>query len=99
MACQNCKKIRDAVLHGRMAEALDITVEGLRVMIGIDAGADHRTEVNEPGVLDQSIPDLTAHLETVTDAETLDALLSAEIAGKSRAGAIAAIEARRDALA
>lgn len=46
MACPECearrKKLRDAILHGKMAEAMDITVEGLRVMIGIDAGADHR---------------------------------------------------------
>lgn len=46
MACRDCeirrKRLRDAIMHGRMAEALDMTVEGLRVMIGIDAGADHR---------------------------------------------------------
>jgi len=51
MACVDCelrrKRLRDAIMHGRMAEALDVTVEGLRVMIGIDAGADHRKEASE----------------------------------------------------
>lgn len=51
MACKDCeerrKRLRDAIMHGKMAEALDITVEGLRVMIGIDAGADHRKEAAE----------------------------------------------------
>ncbi len=46
MGCKDCaerrKNLRDAILHGEMAKARDITVEGLRVMIGIDAGADHR---------------------------------------------------------
>lgn len=46
MACKDCeerrKRLRDAIMHGKMADALDITVEGLRVMIGVDAGADHR---------------------------------------------------------
>lgn len=48
MACKDCaerrKNLRDAIMHGKMAEALDITVEGLRAMIRIDAGADHRTD-------------------------------------------------------
>lgn len=52
----------------------------------------------EPGPLDQSVEKLTAHLETVTDADDVERLLNAEKAGKSRQGAIAALEARRDAL-
>lgn len=48
MACKDCevrrKRLRDAIMHGRMAEALDVTVEGLRVMIGIDAESDHRKD-------------------------------------------------------
>ncbi|WP_311271042.1 hypothetical protein [Sphingobium sp. WCS2017Hpa-17] len=51
MSCKDCaekrKRLRDAIMHGKMAEALDVTVEGLRAMIGIDAGADHRKEVAE----------------------------------------------------
>lgn len=34
MACAHCKKIRDAILHGRMAEAAGISVEALREKIG-----------------------------------------------------------------
>jgi len=53
MTCKDCderrKSLRDAIMHGKMAEAMDITVEGLRVMIGIDAGADHRKEATEAG--------------------------------------------------
>lgn len=48
MACPDCeirrKRLRDAIMHGKMADAMDITVEGLRVMIGIDAAADHRRD-------------------------------------------------------
>ena len=54
MSCPDCearrKKLRDAIMHGKMAEALDMTVEGLRVMIGIDAGADHRKEAEKAAV-------------------------------------------------
>jgi hypothetical protein len=53
---------------------------------------------SEPGPLDQSVEKLTAYLETVTDADEVERLLTAEKAGKSRAGAITALEARRDAL-
>jgi len=60
MVCVDCearrKALRDALLHGKMAEALDITVEGLRVMIGIDAGADHRKEAAEKPVADPIDP-------------------------------------------
>lgn len=34
MACQNCHKIRAAILHGRMAEAAGLTVDALREKIG-----------------------------------------------------------------
>ena len=48
MACEKCeqqrKKLRDAIMRGKLSEVVDVTVEGLRVMIGIDAGADHRKE-------------------------------------------------------
>lgn len=52
----------------------------------------------EPGPLDGSVDDLAAHLATVTDADEVQRLLDAETAGKSRKGAIAALEARRDEL-
>lgn len=74
MACQNCKKIRDALLHGKMAEAAgltvdklretfgikvvheDITVEGLRSNVLIDAGADHRKEAKKATVTPKADP-------------------------------------------
>jgi len=34
MACKHCQEIRDAILHGRMAEAAGLTVEKLRESIG-----------------------------------------------------------------
>jgi hypothetical protein len=52
----------------------------------------------EPGPLDKSVPDLTAHLETVTDEAEIDKLIDAEKAGKSRVGALAALDARKAVL-
>jgi hypothetical protein len=52
----------------------------------------------EPGPLDRSIPELEKHLEGVTDADEVQRLIDAETAGKSRSGALAVLEARRDAL-
>ena len=37
MACQNCRKIRDLILHGKMAEAAGLSVEALREKFGIKA--------------------------------------------------------------
>lgn len=45
------------------------------------------------GVLDQSIADLRAALSQIKDVDRLRALLAAEQAGKTRKGAITAIEA------
>lgn len=39
MACQNCNKIRTALLHGKMAEAVGLTVDALRESIGWKAPA------------------------------------------------------------
>lgn len=54
--------------------------------------------LSDPGPLDKSIPDLTVYLETVSDVGTIDALIAAEKGGKSRNGAIDALEARKAAL-
>lgn len=53
---------------------------------------------SEPGPLDQSIDKLTEYLAGVNDADEVQKLLDDETAGKSRAGAISALEARRDEL-
>lgn len=34
MACVNCNKIRTALLHGKMADAVGLTVDALREKIG-----------------------------------------------------------------
>lgn len=52
----------------------------------------------DPGPLDGSIPDLTAYLETVGDVGAIEALIEAEKGGKSRSGALEALEARKTAL-
>lgn len=55
-------------------------------------------KAGEPGPLDQSVDKLTAYLDGVTDADEVQKLIDAETAGKSRRGAVDALEARRDAL-
>jgi hypothetical protein len=61
-----------------------------------DDGSD---EGGEPGPLDGSVEDLTAYLSGVDDAAAVDELIAAETGGKSRKGALAALEARRAELA
>lgn len=34
MACKNCQTIRDLILHGKMADAMGLTVDTLREKIG-----------------------------------------------------------------
>lgn len=52
MACKDCeerrKRLRDAIMHGKMAEAMDITVGGLREMIGIKADPSDGADDGEP---------------------------------------------------
>lgn len=52
----------------------------------------------EPSLLDQSIQALTAALEGVDSVELIDALIADETGGKTRTGALAALEARKAAL-
>lgn len=77
-------------------EPVEVTVEGLRTTLLIDAETDHRLAAASP--LELSIPDLTDYLETVTDPAVIEALIEAEKAGKNRGGAVAALEDRRDEL-
>lgn len=64
----------------------------------IDGKTDATDAPKEPGPLDGSVDDLTAHLATMDDADEVQKLIDAETAGKSRKGALAALEARRDEL-
>lgn len=97
MACVECeerrRKLREAVLRGKIAEAAGHAVAGLREMVAPKGPASA-----EPGPLDQSIPDLTAYLADVDDVEYIDALIDAETDGKTRVGALEALNARRDEL-
>lgn len=52
----------------------------------------------EPGPLDGSIDELVAHLATLDDVDEAQKLVDAEKAGKSRKGALAALDARLDEL-
>lgn len=55
---------------------------------------DERPAANDPSVLDGSIPALMEALSGITDVKELERLLAMEHAGKTRKGAIAALEAR-----
>lgn len=57
-------------------------------------GSATASPVAEPGPLDGSIPDLVTHLDSVNDVAELQRLREAETGGKSRAGALSAIDAR-----
>lgn len=53
MACQNCAKIRSAILHGKMAEAAGLTVDALREKIGIKAEpVEVKQEFSMAGAID-----------------------------------------------
>lgn len=91
----------------RPAEGALVMLEpGQSVDIDLAAGEDSQIDwfrfegaaSTEPGPLDQSVEKLTAYLETVTDADDVEKLIEAETAGKSRSGALAALNARRDAI-
>lgn len=43
MACQNCKTIRDLLLHGKMAAAAGLTVETFREKIGFKVVQEDET--------------------------------------------------------
>lgn len=58
-----------------------------------DGALGERT-AHSPDPLDASIPELTAYLATITDTGELMAMRRAEEAGKTRKGALEAIEAR-----
>ena len=56
------------------------------------------TDETETSPVDGTVADVSDHLETVTDPAELAILREAEIAGKNRAGALAAIDAREKSL-
>lgn len=48
MACVNCKKIRSAILHGKMAEAAGLTVETFREKMGLSSTTPVSSAAAEP---------------------------------------------------
>lgn len=78
---------------GQVIEADDFADEWFK-----SEDVDGKASDGEPGPLDGSVDDLTAHLATVSDPDEVQKLIDAETAGKSRKGALAALEARRDEL-
>lgn len=65
---------------------------------GAKKGSTFVAGSGEPGPLDGSVEDLSAYLANVSDLNEVQALIDAETAGKSRKGALTALEARRDEL-
>lgn len=94
----------DGLVHIAPGATVDVAlakdhVERTRRLPFLAFGDDKaEASASEPGPLDGSVDDLTAHLETVTDPDEVQALIDAETGGKSRKGALAALEARRDDL-
>lgn len=88
MPCINCGKIRTAILHGKMAEAVGLTVTTLREKIGLSA-------VGEVLVDPDTLPSLSgktkAELLAIAAHEGVDVE-----EGATNADIIAAIEAKRE---
>lgn len=59
------------------------------------AAAEENEESGEPGPLDGSIESLQEHVAGVDDVAEIDRLIAAETGGKSRKGALDALEARK----
>lgn len=75
-----------------------VPLEMIEILRETDAlKAEDQEETSEGQVLEdtgKSISELSEYLKTVNDAEEVSALLADEQAGKARAGAIKALEAR-----
>lgn len=89
---------KDVALADKDARIAELEAQLEAASKATTAPAAASTAQQDPGPLDKSIPDLTAYLETVSDVGTIDALIAAEKGGKSRSGALDALEARKAAL-
>lgn len=58
-------------------------------------GSGEGGEANEPSILDSSIADLSGKLAEIDDPAEIDRLIEMETGGKSRRGALDALEARK----
>lgn len=98
---------KDAAADSGAIDALKAQLEGKLALVDerlaelnekLAQATKPATEQPEPGPLDQSIPDLTTYLDTIGDVGAIDALIVAEKGGKSRSGALEALEVRKAAL-
>lgn len=83
---------------GQSVDVSDMTVDEVKAAKKAGYFTLEGDDGVEPGPLDGSVDDLAAYLKVVTDADAVQKLLDAETGGKSRKGAITALEARRDEL-
>jgi hypothetical protein len=84
---------------GETTEAVEISAVELKIARATGYFEFDGAEAAEPGPLDQSVEKLTAHIATIDDPAEIERLLEGEKAGKTRTGAIAALEARLAELA
>lgn len=111
MACKNCQTIRDLILHGKMADAMGLTVDTLREKIGFKVvEADSTVEGLRYSVaIDAGADHRAAEVTPVppslsgkTKAELLEIAAAEGVAteeGATNAEIIEAIESKRRGLA
>lgn len=79
MACKNCDKIRKAILHGKMAEAVGLTVGALREKLGLSVQGEPLLDANElPSLAGKPKAELLA-IAAAEGAEVSEGATNAEI--------------------
>jgi hypothetical protein len=91
MACINCEKIRAAILHGKMAEALGLTVVMFREKMGLSVEGD-------PMIDAATLPSLSGKTKAELLAIAADEKVDVE-EGATNADIIDAIATKRELVA